>query len=113
VTIKEDARGDVALLILGGTLMGEPEASQFQQKKFQLLEAKRAKIVVDLSELKMINSYGLGTLISALVSARNRGGDIRLAHVSNDIDYVIKTVQLGKVFKIFETIDEAVASFGA
>ncbi|MGH2568033.1 MAG: STAS domain-containing protein, partial [Bacteroidota bacterium] len=111
VTIIERVDGDVTVLGFQGTLMGEPEASMFQQKKFQLLEAKRNMIVIDLYELKMINSYGLGTLISALVSARNRGGDIFLARVSKDIDYVIKTVQLGKVFKIFETVEEAVASF--
>jgi anti-anti-sigma factor len=104
-------RDDVVVLGLQGTLMGEPEASQFQQKKFQLLESQKTKIILELSELKMINSYGLGTLISALVSARNRGGDIRLSGVSKDIEYVIKTVQLGKVFRIYDTLDEAVKSF--
>lgn len=111
MTIAEESFGDVTVLILVGTLMGEPEASEFQRRKFDLLEANRKKLVLDLSGLKLINSYGLGTLIAALMFTRKRGGDIRLASVSNVISHVIQTVQLDKIFEIFETVEEAVQSF--
>ncbi len=111
MTITEQFRGKVVVLGLKGNLMGEPEASLFQEKKFQLLEANRTKIVLDLSQMTIINSAGLGSLIAALVSTRTKGGDMLLAGASKSIDYVIQKVQLGKVFKIFETVEEAVSSF--
>ena len=110
LTITETSIGDVSVLSLKGTLMGEPETSEFHERKFRLVESGRIKLVLELSELKMINSYGLGALIAALVSTRKKGGDIHLASVSKDIDYVIQTVQLGKIFKIFRTVEEAATS---
>ena len=83
--ITEQLHEKVVVLGLKGSFMGEPEASFFQEKKFQLLEANRVNIVLDFSELTLINSSGLGNLISALVSTRGRGGDIRLAGVNKSI----------------------------
>jgi anti-anti-sigma factor len=111
VTITEQLRGKVIVLGLNGSFMGEPEASLFHKKKFQLLEADQIRIVLDCSEMTMINSSGLGSLISALVSIRDRGGDLRLARLSKAIGDVIQKVQLDKIFRIFQTAEEAVSSF--
>ena len=110
LTITQESIGEVTVLSLKGSMMGEPETSEFHELKFQLVESGRTKLVLDLHELKMINSYGLGALIAALVSTRKKNGDIRLARVSKEIEIVIETVQLGKVFKIFESVDQAAAS---
>ena len=111
LTITQESIGEVAVLKLKGTMMGEPETSDFHEQKFRLLDSGRVNLVLDLSELKMINSYGLGALIAALVTTRKKGGDIRLAHVSKEIDQVIETVQLDKIFKIFRTVEQAATSF--
>ena len=111
MTITDQFRGKVIVLGLNGSLMGEPEATLFHTKKFQLLEANQIRIVLDLSEMTMINSSGLGSLISALVSIRDRGGDLRLARLSKTIDDAIQKVQLDKIFRIFETVEEAISSF--
>ena len=111
MTITEQVHNGVTVLGLKGNLMGETEASPFQEKKFQLLEAKRTRIVLDLSQLKMINSSGLGSLIAALVSARERGGDLRLARLSKAVATVMEKVQLDTTFRIFETVDDAVSGF--
>lgn len=112
MTISEQIDGNVAILALKGRLMGEPETSSLQEKKFQLLEANRTNIVLDLSGLTMVNSAGLGSMIAALVSTRDRGGDIRLARMSKSVEHVIGKVQLDSVFRIFKTVEDAVASFG-
>jgi anti-sigma B factor antagonist len=111
VTITEQLRGEVIVLGLNGSFMGEPEASLFHKKKFQLLEANQIRIVLDCSKTTMINSSGLGSLISALVSIRGSGGDLRLARLNKTIEYVIQKVQLDKIFRVFETVEEAVTSF--
>jgi anti-sigma B factor antagonist len=111
MTITEQVRGDVIVLGLKGRFMGEPEATLFHQKKYRLLEAKSIRIVLDLSGIAMINSSGLGSLIAALVTIRDRGGDLRLAALSESVDFVIHKVKLDKVFKVFRTVEEAISSF--
>ena len=111
MTIAEQSHGSVSVLGFHGSFMGEPEATLFHQKKFQLLEASRIRIVLDCSKMTMINSSGLGSLISALVTFRDRGGDLRLAKLNSVLESVIQKVQLDKIFRIFGTVDEAVSSF--
>jgi anti-sigma B factor antagonist len=111
LTIREETQGDVVVLALTGSFMGEPEASLFQEKKFQLLEKNKNRIVLDLRGLKMANSFGLGNMISAMVSARNAGGDLRLAGLTGDVERVVKTMELTRVFKVFESVEQAVTSF--
>jgi len=112
LNITEQLREGVVVLRLRGPFTGEPESSEFQKKKYELLESTKNKIVLDLAGTTMINSAGLGTLISALVSFRDSGGDLRLARLNKTIDDVIQKVQLDKVFKIYDTVEKAVSSFG-
>lgn len=91
--------------------MGELDGSRFQEKKFHLIEANHVRVVLDMTELTMINSSGLGSLIAALVSTRERGGDVRLAGLNKTVAYVIEKVHLDTTFRIFETVADAAASF--
>jgi len=112
VTITEELSRGVTVLTMKGRFLGEPETSAFQEQKFRLLEANRINIVLDLSDMTLINSAGLGSLIAALVSTRDRGGDLRLARLSKVVEQVIQKVQLDSTFKIFRSVEEAVSSFG-
>ncbi|HET9131664.1 MAG TPA: STAS domain-containing protein [Terriglobia bacterium] len=112
MTINERMQDGVAVLALVGNFVGETESSLFQEKKFALLEAGRNRIVLDMSGLTMINSAGLGSLIAALVSTRDRGGDLRLAALTKSVAYIIEKVHLDTTLKVFESVDGAVGSFG-
>ncbi len=109
--IKETIEGDVVVLALKGNLMGEPETMEFRDKVKNLVRDGFLKIVLDVSKIKWVNSSGLGALISALASVNNGGGDLRIANVTEKINSLFMITQLIKVFKTFDTIDRAVASF--
>jgi anti-sigma B factor antagonist len=111
MTIKEKMNGDVAVLTLKGNLMGEPDTADVRDKIYSLLQDDVRKIVLDMSKVKWINSSGLGTLIAALTSVKNKGGDMRLAGVSEKVESLFMITQLIKVFKTYETVDRAVNSF--
>lgn len=109
--IKETIDGDVVVLALKGNLMGEPETTEFRDKIKGLVRDGFLKVVLDVSKVKWINSSGLGALISALATVNNGGGDMRIANVTEKINSLFMITQLIKVFKSFETVERAVASF--
>jgi anti-sigma B factor antagonist len=111
MSIKETMNGDVAILAIKGNLMGEPDTTDVRDKIYSLLQDDVRKIVLDMSKVKWINSSGLGTLIAALTSVKNKGGDMRLAGVSEKVESLFMITQLIKVFKTYETVDRAVNSF--
>lgn len=111
MTIKETIQGDVVILSPKGNLMGEPETTELRDKIKSLLKDGFIKIVLDVSAVKWINSSGLGAIISSLTSVNNKGGDIRISHVTEKIKSLFMITQLIKVFKTFDSNERAVASF--
>lgn len=111
MTIKEKMHGDVAVVSLRGNLMGEPDTTEVREKIYSLLQDEVRKIVLDLSKVKWVNSTGLGTLISVMTSVKNKDGDLRLAHVTEKLESLFMITQLIKVFKTYESVERAVASF--
>ncbi len=111
MNIKEKMHGDVAVVALKGNLMGEPDTTDVREKIYSLLQDDVKKVVLDLGKVKWINSSGLGALIAAMTSVKNKGGELRLANVTEKVESIFMITQLIKVFKTYETVDRAVASF--
>jgi len=111
MNIKEKMHGDVAVVALKGNLMGEPDTTEVREKIYGLLQDDVKKVVLDLGKVKWINSSGLGALIAAMTSVKNKGGELRLANVTEKVESIFMITQLIKVFKTYETVDRAVASF--
>ena len=111
--IKEKIDNGVAILTFKGDLLGEPDTTKIREKIHSLITDKIKNVIVDLGGVNYMNSSGLGTLISALTTMRNGGGDLRLAHVGDKVQNLFVITQLVKVFDTYETVDRALASFRA
>jgi anti-sigma B factor antagonist len=59
-----------------------------------------------------VDSEGLGMLAGLLVSARNRGGEIKLASPRKRVRDLPQRTKLNGVFGVYENNSEAVAAFG-
>jgi anti-sigma B factor antagonist len=70
-----------------------------------------AKLVFDLGELQFIDSTGVGTLVSSLRQAQGTDTEIRLGAPNETLRAVFELVRLNRVFKIYDTTAEAVASY--
>ena len=109
--IKEKIDNNVAILTLKGDILGEPETTELKEKIHSLVGDNVKHIVMDIGAVGFLNSSGLGTLISALTTMRNAGGDLRLARVGEKVQNLFVITQLVKVFDTYETVDRALMSF--
>jgi len=110
--IRERVFGNAAILELSGKLMGGPPSSdEFQAKIYDLIDRGIKNVVVDLSEVKRMNSSGLGILISALISLKTRDGNLKLAAVDEMMEGILVMTKLNTIFEIFETAEGAAQSF--
>ena len=65
------------------------------------------RIVVDLSSTEFIDSSGLGALISGLKTARQAGGDLRIAAPTAQVETVLSLTNLNRVLKTYTSADVA------
>jgi anti-sigma B factor antagonist len=61
--------------------------------------------------VKILSSTGLGALVAVLTSLRNRSGDLCLAELTEKVHALTVMTHLIKIFKVYETVERAVASF--
>lgn len=94
-----------------GNLMGGPDSTRFNDDLHDLIDQGKKEVVVDLSNVKFMNSAGLGILIGGLTTMRNAGGDLRIAGADQRIKSILIITRLITVFESYRTCDEAVKSF--
>ncbi len=101
----------VTIIELTGNVMGGPDATILNDQLHKLIDDKKKRVIVDLDEVKFINSSGLGMLIGGLTTLRNSGGELKLARASKKIEDLLKMTKLTTVFDVHKTVNEAVAAF--
>ena len=70
------------------------------------------KIVIDMTEMDFISSAGLRVLIATLkTNKRYNRGDLLLAGMQDNIKSVFELAGFTQIFRIFETVLEAVGNF--
>ena len=89
----------------GRVVFGEESASLRDTVKGLL--AQSPKVVMNLREVSFIDSGGLGTLVALYTSARNSGGAVKLASLSQRVGDLL---QITKLLTIFEVFDDEVAA---
>jgi anti-sigma B factor antagonist len=101
----------VIVLTIKGNLVQKDETDKLQKRILDILGNDKKFIVVDLKQVSMITSLGIGGLIRALRTVREKDGDLRLSAVNASVRKVFTITKLEEVIKIFDTSDEAVKSF--
>lgn len=94
---------------LGGELIDKNQASEMIKAIDALLESGSTKFIVDLAELKYMNSSGLNILIQLLTKARNKGGEAVICNVSKKVNELLLITKLNTLFKVVDTKADAIS----
>jgi anti-sigma B factor antagonist len=84
-------------------------AKEFKAKAATLI-APGAKVVFELSDLKFVDSSGLGALLSCLRQLNASGGALKLCSLAKPVRALFELVRMHRVFEIFNTQEEAIRS---
>ncbi len=105
---------DVMVLEIRGRVVGD--ASMDLRRSIngwlaEIPEGQKPKVVLDLDKVSMMDSAGLGVLVSSYTSVQKRGGRLVLAGLGRGLQNLIAITKLTRVFDIYESVEEAVKSF--
>lgn len=110
--IKPTVRETDGICVL--ELSGEVDVytSPMVKDKLQaLIESDRYRIVVNLKDVRYIDSTGLGILIGALKRVREHNGSVNLVITNPQTRKVFEITGLVKIFGIFDTEEQALSAF--
>ncbi len=109
LTTSVDGRATV-LTVRGDLVIGDAE-SAFKKTLTRLLEEGKVNFLIDLGQVRFLDSSGLGALVRAMTSSQKEGGQTKLLHVGPQVRKLLEMTKLDSVFEIYDDRDEALASF--
>jgi anti-anti-sigma factor len=108
--MKRISEENVEIIILDGRI--DQDASEELEAVLQdCLNKKKHNICIDLINVKHICSSALGVFVAAKRKIKDSEGDIKLIIVNENLLKLFQTTMLDKVFEIFESQRECLATF--
>lgn len=83
------------------------EAQEFQDTIINSLDKNASAIIVDLSFVKFISSWGIGMLIHGLATTTNRGRSFKIVGLAENVMEVFKKVKIDTVLNIYKNVNMA------
>lgn len=102
-----ETRGDGIGVVTPQGRLNMVSARRLKELLSELVAAGTTRIVVDMAETTFLDSSGLGALIGGLKSARQAGGDLRIARPTPSVMTVFELTNLDKVLRPRDSVDQA------
>jgi anti-sigma B factor antagonist len=109
--VQIEDKGTVASIVVKEERLDAHNSGELKTQMLNLFEEGKTNLVVDLGMVRFVDSSGLGSLVSGFKNASSRNGNLKLCSLQPQVKSMFELTRLHRVFEIFTTIDEALASF--
>lgn len=95
------------------TDVAEIDSGNSARVRSELLKAigPAPKVVLDLRNLKFLDSSGLGTILSAMRHVTSNGGELKISNVTRPVQAILELVRFHRIVEILDTQEDAVSTF--
>lgn len=110
MNITEREQDGVTIIALDGRVDSEGAVDLDLALQTATSEGKY-KLVLEMSEVRYINSAGLRTLADILTQVKEQNGNLKLVNLNPKVRRVFQIIGFDKFFDIHDTVDDAVVAF--
>lgn len=97
----------VLKLRFSGDLIGENNGPEVVELANDAISNGVKNCLLNISEVRYINSSGIGVLITLLTKFRNQGGELFIINPSEHVNKLLIMTKLQAIFNIAESEEEA------
>ena len=108
-TYSSEKQGNIHIFTLKGDLIDKNQADKLIEEVNETILKNHIRFIVDLGNLKYLNSSGLTILIQILTKARKAGGEAVIANVGKRIKELLVITKLNTVFTVADTVEQGIA----
>lgn len=103
-----EIKNDTLIIRLSGDLIGEQDSTGVLASAANALQNQQKTCIIDISDLRYINSSGIGVLITILTKFRNKGGEVYLLNPSESVKKLLVITKLNAIFQVIQSEEEVV-----
>lgn len=86
-------------------------SGELKAQMLNLFEEGKNNLVVNMENVRFVDSSGLGSLVSGFKNASARNGSLKLCGLQPQVKSMFELTRLHRVFEIFPNADDALNSF--
>jgi anti-sigma B factor antagonist len=111
--LEQRIAGNVAIITVTGDITLNKGGDVLLKDKVQsLIQQGNKNIVIDLGGVSYVDSAGLGELVHAYATTKNKGGSLKLLNVTKKLRDLLIVTKLLTVFDTYDNESAALSSFG-
>ena len=111
MNLKTEASGNVMVIFVREERLDAHNSDELKKEMNRLFDSGTTDILLDLKEVRFIDSSGLGVLVSGFKNASTRQGSLKLCGLQAQVKSMFELTRLHRVFDIFQTVDEALENY--
>jgi anti-sigma B factor antagonist len=112
--VEQRVAGNVAIITVTGDITLNKGGDVLLKDKVQsLIQQGHKNVLIDLGAVSYVDSAGLGELVQAYATTKNKGGALKLVNVTKRLKDLLVVTKLLTVFDTYDNEADALASFGA
>lgn len=108
INIESSVSDRVLILKLQGDLIGDDCGPEIIGIVNEQLAENVKSCGIDFSEVRFMNSSGLGVLITVHTKFKNRSGEVIIINPSSQIEKLLSITKLDTLFKIVDSAEAAI-----
>lgn len=104
--------GGVTVVDISGRIEHGEESAAVRALVCDLFGEGHTQILLNLGDVRYIDSSGLGALVSSFTNVRKQGGELKLLNLTNKVKDLMQITKLYTIFDIANDEAAGVKSFG-
>lgn len=110
MNLKTENSGVSVIVSVREERLDAHNSGELKTEMNRLFEGGSIHLVIDLKEVRFIDSSGLGVLVSGFKNASTRQGSIKLSALQTQVKSMFELTRLHRVFDIYPTASDALES---
>ncbi len=108
MNFAQEIRSNTLILRISGDLIGEDNGTRLVEVVNEAVGHQVMICIIDISQLRYINSSGIGVLITILTKFRNKGGEVYLMNPSDSVKKLLAITKLNAIFQVIRSEEEVI-----
>jgi anti-sigma B factor antagonist len=111
MNLKIEKKNDVMVINVKEERLDAHNSGDLKSEMQKLFTEGNKNILVDLKDVRFIDSSGLGALVSGFKNAISHQGNLKLSSLQPQVKSMFELTRLHRVFEIFASSSEALDNY--
>ncbi|MCM2356823.1 MAG: STAS domain-containing protein [Geobacteraceae bacterium] len=111
MNLKTEEKNNIVVIFVKEERLDAHNSGELKVEMQRLFVEGKKNVLVDLYEVRFIDSSGLGALVSGFKNAISNQGNLKLSSLQPQVKSMFELTRLHRVFEIFPSAPDALENF--